>query len=65
MFEALVAVEIMIVATILGRTGGGRAHYSGLSSCRFFHASIPGLWWKRGNTHRNRFSPGFRHQQSG
>ena len=39
--------------------------YSGLSSCRFFHASIPGLWWKRGNTHRNRLSPGLRHQQSG
>jgi hypothetical protein len=43
----------------------GADRYPGLSSCRFFHASIPGLWWKRGNTHRNKLSPGFRHQQSG
>ena len=26
--------------------------------------SFTGKWWNRGNTHRNRFSPGFLHQQS-
>ncbi len=39
--------------------------YSGLSNCCFFHASSPGLWWKRGKTQRNMLRPGFRHQQSG
>src|SRR5262245_25337630 len=39
--------------------------YSELSSCRFFHSSMPGLWWYRGKTQRKRLRPGFLHQQSG
>jgi hypothetical protein len=35
------------------------------SSCRFFHASISGLWWSRGKTQRKRLRPGLLHQQSG
>jgi len=39
-------------------------HHAEGSSCCFFHASIPGLWWNRGKTQRNRLRPGLWHQKS-
>lgn len=62
--DLLVAESIVDGALVWTAVGVPERH-ADRSSCRFFHASIPGLWWNRGKTQRNRLRPGFLHQQSG